>query len=44
MSDRYSSRYSPCISIDEENIEELSIEGYLFSPRDELRPRPPSAE
>ncbi len=36
--------YTVTYSIGEENIEELSIEGYPFSSRDELRPRPPSAK
>lgn len=35
--------YTVTYHIDGEDIEELSIEGYPFSPRDELRLRPPSA-
>ena len=31
-------------SIGKENVEELSIQGYPFSSRDEPRPRPSSAE
>lgn len=36
--------YTVTYSIGKEHIEELSIEGYPFSPRDKLRPRPPSAQ